>query len=185
MLFAVTHLSHLEPVLASTYLGRPVRWMTRIEFYQSRWGQVMLDRCGCFPVDRFGYTLPAVRRAIRLIDAGETVGVFPEGGVTIGEQSVVRGGPIKQGVCTVSIRTGVPIVPMVILGTHTLNCVGPWIPPRRGAVWIGFGRHIEPPATRRSNRRTRAELSDRLRNEFMDVYDHLLATGDVTDDDVP
>lgn len=170
VLLAVSHLSHLEPAFVMAQVGRPVHWMTRVEFFGPRWAAMVLNGCGAFPVDRAGFALPAIRKAIGLLGEGRVVGVFPEGGVVSGRDSVLRGGPIKEGICTIAIRTGVPIVPVMVLGTEDLNRVSPWLPARRGSVCVVFGNPVVPPASRRSNRRTRAELSGQLRGEFVRLF---------------
>jgi 1-acyl-sn-glycerol-3-phosphate acyltransferase len=190
LLLAVTHISHLEPILVTSVLRRHVRWMARLEFYRSWWASALLQRGGAFPVDRFGNALPAVRRGIRLVRAGEVVGIFPEGGVAKGANSMLRGGTIKQGVCTISLRTGVPIVPVVVLGSERLNSVGPWIPPRRAKVYMAFGRDVEPVRVGGArgacgNRRSRAEMAARLREEVERTYRELLTHAGLTDSDVP
>jgi len=184
-LLACTHLSHLEPFIAGLLVRRVVRWMARIEFYQTRLAAAILHRGGAFPIDRFGYSLPAVRTAIRLARGGEVVGIFPEGGVAKGRLSVLRGGPIKQGICTIAIRAGVPIVPVVVLGTDKLNRIGPWLPFRRGRVWVAFGNDVMPPSIRTSNRADRAEMADRLGVEFRSTYQGLLGRAGLSDEDVP
>jgi 1-acyl-sn-glycerol-3-phosphate acyltransferase len=170
LVVACTHLSHLEPVFVSGIIRRQVRWMARIEFYRSRWSAALLDRSGAFPIDRVAHPLPAVRSAIRLVDAGHIVGLFPEGGVVQARQSVLGGTPIKQGVCTIAIATGVPVMPIVVLGTEKLNRVGPWLPFRRGRVWIAFGRRAE-----------RAEMTARLQEEFVQAYRHLVREAGLRD----
>src|SRR5689334_9236734 len=83
-ILAVSHLSHLEPVFVSAHVRRHVRWMARVEHYAWWLGRTFLDACGAFSVDRFGRPAPAVRRAVRLLEAGEVVGMFPEGGCAAG-----------------------------------------------------------------------------------------------------
>src|SRR6478609_3878451 len=45
---------------------------------------------------------------------GDVVGIFPEGGCQRGQDLAIRGGRIKQGVCTIALRAQVPIQPLVI-----------------------------------------------------------------------
>lgn len=187
-LLACTHISHLEPIVVASVVRRHIRWMARIEFYQKWWGAAMLRKGGAFPVDRYGFTLPAVRRAIDLVRAGEVVGVFPEGGVAKGSASLLRGGAMKQGVCAVSLRTQVPIIPVVVLGTEHLNRVGPWIPPRRARLHIAFGKEVSPPPRRDGaggNRRDRAALSALLGEEFGVTFRELLEHAGLSERDVP
>lgn len=188
-LLACTHISHLEPIVIASAMKRHVRWMARVEFYQKWWGAAMLHKGGAFPVDRFGFTLPAVRRAIQLANEGNVVGVFPEGGVAKGHDSLLRGGTLKQGVCTISLRTGLPIIPVVVLGTEHLNRVGPWIPPRRARLYIAFGNDVAPPPNRvpnpSANRESRQQLAAQLREEFQRTFRELLSHTGLSESDVP
>lgn len=186
-LLAVTHLSHLEPLMVGCRVRRQVRWMSRVEFYRPWWGSLMLRMGGAFPVDRYGWSYPAMRRAERLLREGEIVGIFPEGGVTQGQQSVMRGAPVRAGVCTLAIQTGVPIVPVVVLGTDRLNRVSPWLPFRRGRLWMAFGDDVLPPArgADTSRKRLRLALHDELVRAFGSTYRGLLTSGGLTDAHVP
>ena len=184
-ILACTHLSHLEPFMVSGVVQRQIRWMARIEFYRNRLAAAVLYRGGAFPVDRYGATLSAVRTAVRLVQSGEVVGIFPEGGVVTGTNSVLRGAAFKQGVCTIAVETRVPVVPVVILGTDRLNRVGPWLPFRRGRIWIAFGNDVNPPPRSPSRRADREEMAARLRTEYIRTYQDLLARTGLTDDQVP
>lgn len=183
-ILACTHLSHLEPIVVSCAVRRHVRWMARVEFYRSRWGAAVLNWGGAFPVDRFGYSLPAVRTAIRLASGGEVVGIFPEGEVSKGERSVLRGAEIKRGVCAIALRARVPVVPVVVLGTDRLNRVAPWLPFKRARVWMAFGNDITPDPTLH-RRAARFEMAERLRAEYLRTYRELLNASGLRDADVP
>lgn len=184
-ILACTHLSHLEPFVAGLMVRRTVHWMARIEFYRRWWAAVALRWGGAIQVDRYGFSLPAVRRAINLAREGRVIGIFPEGGVAQGAASVMRGGPIKKGVCAIAIRARVPVVPVVMLGTDRLNRVGPWLPLRRGRVWAGFGEVVEPPPATRPGREARDEMATRLTGAFRSLYGEVLAAGGLSDRDVP
>jgi 1-acyl-sn-glycerol-3-phosphate acyltransferase len=186
-ILAVSHLSHLEPVFVSACVRRQVRWMARIEHYSWWLGRTFLDACGAFSVDRFGRPGPAVRRAVRLLAEGAVVGMFPEGGCAVGGESVLRGGPLKGGVATISIATGAPVVAVIVLGTHTLNQVRPWLPTKSGRVWMAFGNDVAParPAPGRSRRALRLEMVERIRQEFATTYQRLLSEAGLRDEDFP
>lgn len=184
-LLACTHLSHLEPIMVSGVVRRQIRWMARVEFYKYRWSAALLSGGGAFPVDRFGPRISAVRTAIRLVKAGECVGIFPEGGVAQGAQSMMRGAPFKQGVCTVAVETRVPVVPLVVLGCQHLNRVGPWLPFRRGELWYAFGNEVLPPPRSGSRRADRLEMAARLGAEYIRTYQFLLGKTGLTDDQIP
>jgi len=90
---------------------------------------------------------------------------------------VISGGPVKAGVCTISIRSGTPVLPVVVLGCDELSGIVPWLPVRRGRVWMAVGREVWPPARteRRSNRSDRIEMAQRLGEEFVRSYRELVS----------
>lgn len=168
---AVTHLSHVECAIISLHLRRPIHWVTRREFYTSRLAAWALRRLEAIPVNRFGVPVSTIRQSVRLVREGGVVGIFPEGGVVRGEESALRGGPIKRGCCSIAIHAGAPIVPCVVLGTDKLNGVVPWLPLKRSRVWMAYGDPIAPPA--RSTRATRAAMAEEVRQAFVRLYAEL------------
>jgi 1-acyl-sn-glycerol-3-phosphate acyltransferase len=97
------------------------------------------------------------------------VGVFPEGEIKCGADSVLRGGAIKRGVCLLAQRTGRPVLPCLILGTEKLNAVDPWLPFLRGRLWVACGEYIEP-MPNPSRRAGRAEMAARIEAELRRLY---------------
>lgn len=180
-LLAPTHISHLEPFILSALVRRKIDWMARIEFYRWRIFRWFLYRFDAFPVNRFGVPVSAVRTAIARAKQGRVVGIFPEGGVAMGADSVCRGGPMKRGVCLVSMRANVPIIPCVILGTHELNKFDPWVPFRRATLWIAFGEPIHPPdlATHKAGRE---QLARQLGDAYCALYRELCQRYDIPEE---
>ena len=112
-ILAVSHISHLEPFIATSLVKRKIDWMARVEFYRWRIFRPFLRAFDTFPVNRFGVPVSSIRTAINRAKSGRVVGIFPEGGVVQGKDSACRGGPIKRGACLVAMRANVPIVPPV------------------------------------------------------------------------
>ena len=181
---ACTHVSHVEPFIVSCLIPRQVHWMARIEFYRFRLFALILKGAGAFAVNRSGRSVSAIRTAVRIASRGDIAGIFPEGGCVKGKELAFRGGPIKQGVAAIALRAQVPVVPVVVLGTDKLTSIYPWLPARRGQVWVAFGEAVEPPAPvpRRERRRVRREFGDRVARAFVDTYQDLLARAKLRDD---
>lgn len=174
-LYACTHLSHLEPFIVSPLIERPIHWMARTEFYKYRWSTQLLNWGGCIPVKRRGRPVRAIRSAITKLGEGRLVGIFPEGGVAHGPVAAFRGGAIKRGVATIALRARVPIVPVVMLGTDTLNCIEPWLPARQAHVWMHVGEDVRPISfTRSSSRAARIAVADELSRRFIEGYEALV-----------
>ena len=169
---ALTHLGNLDPFCSSVLVRRPIRWMARREFFRYRPCAWFLRKVGAFAVNRQGVPVSAIRHAIRVARQGQVVGICPEGGRTRGRSAAFRGGRIKRGVCSVAIRSGVPVVPCVMLGTPQLNRVGPWLPAKRARLWVAYGEPLNPPAGK-STRATRDALRDQLSAAYVRLYDEL------------
>jgi len=187
LLIACTHLSHIDPFLLSIVTRkRQIDWMARIEFWKFRVGARFMESMDAIPVRRFGVAASAIRTAIERVKRGRIVGVCPEGGVAQSTRSVMRGGEMKKGVCLISYRSGVPILPCIMLGTDKLNRVGPWIPPLRAKLWIGYGsRLIYPPTNILNRRAARETMAAELSREYQAIYKEVKEAFGLTEADVP
>ena len=187
-ILACTHLSHTDPFLLSIYIkGRHIDWMARIEFWKFRLGGWFMEWMNAIPVRRFQSSRPTrFAAALDRLKAGRVVGICPEGGVAQGPRSVMRGGTMKKGVCLISYRTGVPVLPCVMLGTDKLNRVPPWIPPLRAKLWIGFSSKLIYPRTDIVNRRAaRDAMAEELSKEYQALFREVKERFALTEADVP
>ena len=184
-LIACTHLSHLEPFLLGVLVPRQIDWITRIEFYRYHFLAWMLRGLSAIEVRRFGVPVSTIRTAIQRLKRGRVVGICPEGGVANGRNSCIRGAPIKRGVCLISYRTGVPVLPVVILGADKLNCVWPWLPVRRARLWVAFGERVIAPRCDLDRRAARQVMADELQRQYVQLYEELKQTFGVQEASVP
>jgi 1-acyl-sn-glycerol-3-phosphate acyltransferase len=184
-ILALTHLSHLDPMCASVLSQRRIDWMTRKEFFRYRAVGRYLRACNAFLVNRQGIPVSSIRTAIERARRGRAIGICPEGGVTQGRAAAIRGGRIKRGCCSVALRSGMPIVPCVMLGTDKLNRVGPWLPFKRAEIWVAYGPPIYPPAGTKSTRANRDALSATLVAAFGQLYAELREKYGICDSMVP
>jgi 1-acyl-sn-glycerol-3-phosphate acyltransferase len=182
---ACTHVSHLEPFVFSCLFDRRIHWLARAEFFSHPLAACLLQGVEAISIDRNAVPVRAIRESIELARRGRIIGIFPEGGVVSGPDLAFRGGPIKAGACVISRRAAVPIVPVVMLGTESLNCVDPWLPMRRGRLWVNIGRPIFPPHDAPSPRAARRRMACALQREFISTYRELCQTCDVDESDVP
>jgi 1-acyl-sn-glycerol-3-phosphate acyltransferase len=180
-ILACTHIGHLEPLVISVAMRRQVHWMARKEFYRHGLPAALLKTSGAFQIDRYGSSITGIRTAAQLAEEGRCIGIFPEGGVVRDSQSVIHGGPIKGGICTIAIQAMVPVVPVVILGTEQLTRVKSWLPFRRTPLHIAFGSDIFPPTNGGSRRSRRLEMVHAVEGEFQRVYADLVDRVEMSD----
>lgn len=169
VILAVSHVSHLDPIVVGAVLRRKISWISRIEFFQQKFMRAILYHGGAFQVNRAGSALPTIREGLKRLKRGELVGIFPEGELVTGANSVLRGATIKQGVCLLAARSGCPVIPVVVLGTNRLGKIGPWLPAKRGKLWVIVG----PPMYAKpgiNKRKARAEFSELLIAEYVRLY---------------
>jgi 1-acyl-sn-glycerol-3-phosphate acyltransferase len=185
LLLAMSHLSHMEPFLISVLIRRQVDWVARIEFYKYKPIAWMLNWLDTIPVRRFGVPVSAVRASLKRLGQGRIVGICPEGGVAQGQQSCMRGAPIKRGVCLLSYRTGVPVLPCVMLGADKLNQVKPWLPFKRARLWIAFGDRLIEPRQDLDRKAARKVMAAQLQAEYVKLYRELIDKTDVDESTVP
>jgi 1-acyl-sn-glycerol-3-phosphate acyltransferase len=184
-IIACTHPSHFDPFVLSVVVRRPIDWMARIEFFRTKVSATTLRLFNAFAVNRHGYALSALRTAIRRLGEGRLVGICPEGGVARGMESAMRGGAIKRGVCLVARRAGVPVVPCIMLGTHTLINWESWLPLGRGRLYVAFGQPIWPRNHAPSRRAAREVMARELEEAYQALFAELRGKYQLADSSLP
>jgi 1-acyl-sn-glycerol-3-phosphate acyltransferase len=118
------HTSNMDPFIIAQVLpaGRRVQFMAKKELFIGPIGWI-ISGGGSFPVDRSRNDLGAIRNALRVLQAGGTLGIFPEG---------TRGGQeLQGGTALLALKGKAPIVPV-------------WLK-LEGRTWIArFGAAIAP-----------------------------------------
>jgi len=131
------HISGLDPLLLIAASPRPLRFLIAREEYE-RFGLRWIFRLsGCIPVERDKRPESAMRAALRALNEGEVVALFPHGKIHLDADPPVK---IKGGAVRLSQLTACPIYPVHISGVsgkgHTLLAI-----PLRSRVHIA---HREP-----------------------------------------
>ena len=117
-LLAVNHIGYADFVyggLAADPSGRKVRFMAKREIFDHRIGGAVMRSMHHIEVDR-GEGLASFDRAVEYLRAGEAVGIFPE--ATISRAFVLK--EFKTGAVRIAAAAGVPLIPVVLWGTHRL-----------------------------------------------------------------
>jgi 1-acyl-sn-glycerol-3-phosphate acyltransferase len=174
VILAITHRSHLDPVVVSTLAEREIGWMARVEFYRQWHSRAFMNAIGAFPVDRVKPGVAPVREAIRRLRSSLVVGIFPEGEIQTGGARVTHGGPIKAGAVYLAALTGCPIVPVLVIGSEKLSSPWPWMPAKWGRLWVRFGEPVRVEAGARS-RAGRGAAAKQLREQFQHLHREAVA----------
>ena len=114
-LLAMNHQSYLDPpVVALAAVPRPIHFLARKTLLHWPILGPIFPRLNVVPVDQERPDMSALRNVIRLLRAGETTIVFPEGARTLdGELQ-----PAQPGIGLIIAKTLVPVVPMRVFGAY-------------------------------------------------------------------
>lgn len=159
-LLAVNHLSFVDYVLAgypAVQRGRLTRFIAKKEVFDHPVGGPVMRSFHHIAIDRSSGQ-EGMAEARRYLDAGEVVGIFPEG--TISRSFQLQ--PLKTGAARIAADAGVPLVPIVLWGTQRFLTKGkPRDFGRHKTVSIEVGAPLHPTAADNPNEVTR-ELQARM-----------------------
>jgi 1-acyl-sn-glycerol-3-phosphate acyltransferase len=113
VVIAANHPSYFDPVVLSLATGRHVRFFALADILNVPLVGWFCRKWGILPVYRGGDNEPTVREALRVLESGGAIGIFPEGRRS--QQWAM--GPAKPGVGRLALQSGATIVPCVIYGT--------------------------------------------------------------------
>lgn len=135
------HRSWLDPACVGAACPRPVRFLIMDRVWRLPWANWFFRGMRTVPVQGGGNApLPALRAALRLLEEGQLVGVFPEGRVRPAGQL----GPTQAGAALLAVRRRAPVIPVVIRGSAEAWPHGRrWPGPAR--VCVCFGPPLSPP----------------------------------------
>jgi 1-acyl-sn-glycerol-3-phosphate acyltransferase len=98
-------------------MGRSIRLLATTGVFKAPVLGTLARRVGFIPVARDSASAgDAIDVAVEALDAGEAVGIFPEGRTT--RDPNLWPERSKTGAVRLALRTGVPIVPIAMVGTH-------------------------------------------------------------------
>ena len=152
---AANHRSFLDPFVIAMIARRPLYYVAKQELFQRRWQGWLLNALGAFPVDRGNSDTEMLTTARAILERGDSVLIFPEG-------TRIRPGALdrpRRGVGRLALETGVPVVPVAIIGTESVRR-GWRIRPHK--VRVRVGRPLTFPQVDQPSKELAAAVTDRI-----------------------
>jgi 1-acyl-sn-glycerol-3-phosphate acyltransferase len=157
VLIVPNHQTYADPILVTIPVRRPVYYMAWSRLFEIRGLGRLIRRLRAFPVQLESSDPRATREAVRLLQAGEAVMIFPEG-----ERSFDgRVGRFKPGAFRLAVSLGVPVLPVTIAGGHESWPRGRLLP-RPGRMTITYHPLVHPDSGR-DPREAARDLAERTR----------------------
>lgn len=139
VIIAANHASNFDAVVLGSWLipkiGRRFQWLGKKELFAWPVVGYIASHGGVHPVDRSRADVEAYRLAKRILDEGHVLFVFPEG--TRSPDGALQ--EARDGVASLALRTGAPIVPVGIAGSDRVWPRGRLLPRPGGRVTVRVG----------------------------------------------
>ena len=160
---AANHHNYLDGVVLGVALPKPIAFLVMPRVWRATPLHPILHRqIGSILLNLERPDVGALRRALRALDDGRVVGIFPEGPFSV-RGRLERGLP---GVGLLALRAGVPVVPAGIRGTFQALVGRRGYIPRRHPLAVTFGppRHFSRDAEQ--GRLARGRTTQRIMDDI-------------------
>lgn len=157
LVIAPNHQTFADPVLVTIPVRRPIYYMAWSRLFAIPGLGALIRSLRAFPVKIDSVDPRATREAVRLLQAGEAVMIFPEGSRSF-DGSVGR---FKSGAFRLAAALGAPVLPVTIAGGHETWPPGQAVP-RRGRMTVTYHPPLWPDGGLPAREAAR-ELAERAR----------------------
>lgn len=116
VIVAPNHVSNFDPPLIGCALPRHINFMAKEELFHNFFMRHLITWLGAFPVRRNAVDKIAIRKAMDILKNGLVLGIFPEGR----RNPYHEMGEFHDGVASLALRMGVPVIPTAIIGSEEM-----------------------------------------------------------------
>lgn len=139
LIVVANHASSADPVLVGSFLSRdidrPLNWLGKRELLE--WGPAgwAFRIAAIHPVDRGAADLEAFRSAMRILEAGQVLALFPEG--TRSRDGGLQ--EVRDGAGMLALRSGAPVLPVAVVDSDRMWPRGSLLPKAGKRVTVRYG----------------------------------------------
>ncbi|WHE07599.1 lysophospholipid acyltransferase family protein [Thermoanaerobacterium thermosaccharolyticum] len=162
-IFVANHKSILDPIALIDALDRRVFFLASKDLYRIPILNLILNALETIPIKKNSADVTALKKAIKMLDDGRSIALFPEGGISL-SKGVKK---IYKGAMYLSYKSGFPIVPVGISGTDVVLPMGEYLP-HSGRISVTVGKSIYPDLSLK-----KAELLENMKNAVVNALNEL------------
>jgi 1-acyl-sn-glycerol-3-phosphate acyltransferase len=134
VIFAANHRSLADPNLVGSAIPYPIHYFAKDELFKVPLLGWYIRRVNAFPVKRAEHDIGAFKTAQRILEKGEGLLLFPEGGRRLDPR---RQFVARAGVGMLACKTGALVCPVGVIGSEHF--------PKLVRVQVHFGPCLRPP----------------------------------------
>jgi 1-acyl-sn-glycerol-3-phosphate acyltransferase len=166
LVLAPNHFSQMDHFFVGVYLRRKIRFMAKSQMFGPPVLTYIYKHGGVFPVRRGDHDEEAFKTAYAILDQGEMLLVYAEGGRS---RSGEMGEP-KPGIGRIALESGTPIVPVAIYGSARVRG---WKRLRFPKVTVRFGEPLAFPVEPAPSRERQLEIATEIFARVRAMYEEL------------
>lgn len=166
LVLAPNHFSQMDHFFIGAYLRRQIRFMAKSQMFGPPVLTYIYKHGGVFPIRRGHRDEEAFKTAYAILDQGEMLLVYAEGGRS---RSRELGEP-RPGIGRIALESGAPIVPVAI---HGSAAVRGWKRLRFPKVTIQFGEPLAFPVEPGPSRERQLEIATEVFARVRKMYEEL------------
>src|ERR1700742_2148395 len=144
-ILASNHLAVMDSFYLPLVVRRRITFLAKSEYFTGTgfkgwWSRWFFTAVGQVPIDRSSADAAqaALDTAKRVLDEGKLLGMYPEG-TRSPDGRLYKG---KTGLARLALETGVPVIPVAMIGTNVVNPPGKKML-RFGRVTVRFGEPMD------------------------------------------
>ena len=137
LVVAANHFSYMDPIVLQSMFPRRISFMMTELYYEGR-GKWLFKLLRCICVKEEGSNIAALKGGMEVLKKNGVLGIFPEGGVS--KEGRLQGG--NPGIGFLAIKSGAPVIPAFISGTHEALPKGAKIP-KISKIKVVFGKPMK------------------------------------------
>jgi 1-acyl-sn-glycerol-3-phosphate acyltransferase len=164
LILAPNHFSQMDHFFVGLYLlRRKVRFMAKSQMFGPRVLTYVYKHGGVFPVRRGQRDEEAIKTALTLLEQGETLLMYAEGGRSrTGEL-----GEVKPGIGRIALESGAPVVPVAVHGSAKVRR---WKRLRFPKVTVEFGEPLSFPAEQAPEKERQQQVAEEIFAPVREMY---------------
>ncbi len=153
-LLVANHRSFLDPACLGSASPRKVHFLITNRVYNKFMQTWFYRWMETIPIQGSSADLSAIRLALRRLNMGEVIGIFPEGG----RAAEMQLSKWMHGVALIAARSGSPLIPVAIVGTDRALGISKFMP-KPLSIRVVFGKSINFPAAERKSIKRKSLIS--------------------------
>lgn len=166
LILAPNHFSQMDHFFVGLYLRRKVRFMAKSQMFGPPVLTYVFKHGGVFPVRRGHHDEKAIETAEIILEQGEMLLVYAEGGRS-------RSGKLKEvkpGIGRIALESGAPVVPVAIQGSEKVRR---WKRLSFPKVTVQFGEPLRFPTESTPSRERQLEVAQQIFAPVRAMYEEL------------